>query len=383
MKTRGNISVIGIDGSIHGNIAMPTVFTAPIRPDIIHLVHTNLAKNHRQPYAVSSKAGHQTSAQSWGTGRAVSRIPRVPGGGTQRSGHGAIGNMCRKGHMYAPTKKWRRWHRKLNINIKRYAIASALAVSSIPAMVMSRGHRIENLPELPLVIDDELESISTTSKAFESLKCVGAAPELDRIIASIQIHRGRGKLRNRRHVKRKGPMIVYANDNGITRAFRNLPGVNVAKVDCLNLLDLAPGGHLGRFLIWTKAAVEALKHHWSRRKTLMIENEKKGDIIKQTFMNNSDLNRLINSDEVQSVLRAPKDQKYNKRAPMKKNPFLNKGTMIKLNPYSIIESKPKMKTLQWKYKNSNKTSAFFYKQLLADTEYRCSDCLGFRTWLGL
>ena len=30
---------------------------------------------------VSSKAGHQTSAASWGTGRAVARIPRVRGGG--------------------------------------------------------------------------------------------------------------------------------------------------------------------------------------------------------------------------------------------------------------------------------------------------------------
>jgi len=30
----------------------------------------------------------QTSAESWGTGRAVARIPRVGSGGTQRSGQG-------------------------------------------------------------------------------------------------------------------------------------------------------------------------------------------------------------------------------------------------------------------------------------------------------
>jgi len=46
----------------------------------------NLNKNNRQAYAVSSKAGHQTSAESWGTGRAVARIPRVSGGGTHRAG---------------------------------------------------------------------------------------------------------------------------------------------------------------------------------------------------------------------------------------------------------------------------------------------------------
>ena len=30
-----------------------------------------MAKNKRQPYAVSEKAGHQTSAESWGTGEEI------------------------------------------------------------------------------------------------------------------------------------------------------------------------------------------------------------------------------------------------------------------------------------------------------------------------
>lgn len=74
-------------------VTMPAVFKAPIRQDIVNFVHTNMAKNKRQPYAVSRKAGHQTSAESWGTGRAVARIPRVRGGGTHRSGQGAFGNV--------------------------------------------------------------------------------------------------------------------------------------------------------------------------------------------------------------------------------------------------------------------------------------------------
>lgn len=67
-------------------VALPAVFVAPIRSDIVQTVHTHMAKNARQAYAVSAKAGHQTAAESWGTGRAVSRIPRVPGGGTHRAG---------------------------------------------------------------------------------------------------------------------------------------------------------------------------------------------------------------------------------------------------------------------------------------------------------
>ena len=35
------------------------VFTAPIRSDVVHYVHTLMAKNARQAYAVSLKAGHQ------------------------------------------------------------------------------------------------------------------------------------------------------------------------------------------------------------------------------------------------------------------------------------------------------------------------------------
>lgn len=89
--------------------------------------------------------GHQTSAESWGTGRAVARIPRVRGGGTHRSGQGAFGNMCRGGRMFAPTKTWRRWHRKINVNQRRYAICSAIAATGIPALVMSKGKKEKNI----------------------------------------------------------------------------------------------------------------------------------------------------------------------------------------------------------------------------------------------
>jgi len=38
---------------------------------VYRTVHTGMAKNKRQPYAVSEKAGHQTSAESWGTGQYI------------------------------------------------------------------------------------------------------------------------------------------------------------------------------------------------------------------------------------------------------------------------------------------------------------------------
>ena len=69
MAHRPTVTIIGAEGKpSKGTHAMPAVFSSPIRPDIVHHVHTGMAKNGRQAYAVSSKAGHQTSAESWGTG---------------------------------------------------------------------------------------------------------------------------------------------------------------------------------------------------------------------------------------------------------------------------------------------------------------------------
>lgn len=114
------------------------------------------------------------AAISWGPGRAVARIPRVTGSGSQRTGQAAFGNMTRKGRMFAPLQTWRRWHRKVNLNQKRYAICSALAASAILPLVQARGHRVDGIPTLPLVVDDQLQNIESTSSVIDFLKRFGA-----------------------------------------------------------------------------------------------------------------------------------------------------------------------------------------------------------------
>lgn len=47
-------------------------------------------------------------------------------------------------------------------------------------------------------------------------------------------------MRNRRYTLRKGPLVIFGNNNGVAKAFRNLPGVEVASVDSLNLLQVRP-----------------------------------------------------------------------------------------------------------------------------------------------
>ncbi|KAH9817701.1 ribosomal protein L4 [Melampsora americana] len=95
MASRPVVNVRSPAGASTGTMPLPAVFTVPIRNDVIAAIHKNLAKNHRHPYAVSSRAGEQTSAESWGTGCAVARMPCVGGGGTHQSDQAAFGNMCR------------------------------------------------------------------------------------------------------------------------------------------------------------------------------------------------------------------------------------------------------------------------------------------------
>jgi len=326
------VQIYNGEGKESSQTALPSVLTAPIRSDVVQFVHTNVNKNSRQAYAVSVKAGHQTSAESWGTGRAVARIPRVAGGGTHRAGQAAYGNMCRGGRMFAPTKVWRRWHRKVNLNQKRLAVTSALAASALPALVMARGHSINNVPEIPLVVaDSAVSGLEKTKAAVALLKAVNAYDDVEKSKNSKTINAGKGKRRNRRFTQNVGPLIVFNEAGTLTRAFRNLPGVELCQVSRLNILRLAPGGHLGRFIIWTEGAFKELDKVWGTTST--NSTYKKGYKVPTAVMSNSDLASIINSDEIQSVLR-PKITSTPFRA-LKKNPLNNFGFMVKLNPYAI------------------------------------------------
>ena len=362
-------------------------FFPPPPPKNFHQVHTGLAKNARQPYAVSFPAGMQTAAESWGTGRAVSRIPRVPGGGTHRAGQGAFGNMCRGGRMFAPTKTWRRWHRKVNVNLKRYAVASALAASALPSLVMARGHRVDDVAELPLVVDDSAESLTKTAKAVQLLEALGAGAELARARDARNIRKGKGKLRNRRYVGRRGPLVVYAGDGAVARAFRAIPGVDTASVDRLNLLQLAPGGHMGRLIVWTKAAFERLEKLYGAGAGAEAE-EKKGYSLPRAIMANADVARLINSDEVQSVVRPPRAG--SRKVGLRKNPLKNLGAMLKLNPAAgaakraALRASAKGKGVAKKGRpaEARAASKAFLAKMQADHDYLGDDYDVFSSWLG-
>lgn len=102
-------------------------------------------------------------------------------------------------------------------------------------------------------------------------------------------------------MQRLGPVVVYGNDSGLTRGFRNIPGVETINVEKLNLLRLAPGGNVGRFIIWTESAFRKLDEIYGTWKA--ESKQKRNYILPQPKMANTDLSRILKSDEIQSVLR--------------------------------------------------------------------------------
>ncbi len=74
--------------------------------------------------------------------------------------------------MFAPNKVWRKWHKRVNVNQKRYAAASAIAASALPALVEARGHRIGKVAEIPIVVDDGIQAFKKTKDAVRLLKQV-------------------------------------------------------------------------------------------------------------------------------------------------------------------------------------------------------------------
>jgi large subunit ribosomal protein L4e len=151
-------------------------------------------------------------------------------------------------------------------------------------------------------------------------------------------------MRGRRYRQRRGPLLIYhpeADGRELVAGFKNVSGVEICSVHALNLLQLAPGGHLGRFIIWTSAAFKALDSLYGS--TTKPSELKKDFLLPTNVVSQSDLTRLINSSEIQSVLRAPRGEARTKRGHVqKKNPLKNKQVLLRLNPYSATFRKEKL-----------------------------------------
>jgi large subunit ribosomal protein L4e len=250
------IPVFNLQKEKTNEVELPKIFNTPIRHELIKKAVVSLQSRRFQPQGRDTMAGKRTTAESRGTGHGIARVPRLRG-----SNRAAFGVSIVGGHAAFPPTSIKKTVKRINKKEKRLAIRSAIAATANKELVEKRGHKIKKVEHLPIIINDELESLEKTSEVKNFLKNMDIWEDVERADRR-KVRAGKGKMRGRKHKKGKGPLFVVLKNNGILYAARNLPGVDIVEISNLNIELLAPGAHPGRLTIWTMSAILQLDNVW-------------------------------------------------------------------------------------------------------------------------
>lgn len=250
MTLKHEVPVYDLEGKPVKSIVLPKVFETSIRPDLIQRFFLASFTARLQPKGTDVKAGERTTAESWGVGYGIARVPRVKG-----STRAALAPMTVGGRRAHPPRVEKILVERVNLKEKRLAIASALAATSNKELVKSRGHLFDDSLSLPIVVVDDLEAVSSTLEARKFLVRMKLWEDVERAKRGTKVRSGRGKMRGRRYREPKSLLIVIGEDKGAKRAFRNFSGVEVILAKYLSIIHLAPGGVPGRLTLFTESAL--------------------------------------------------------------------------------------------------------------------------------
>ena len=256
---KGTAKIFDLTGKPVGRIKLPPIFRTPLRPDVIKRAVLAIQSSRFQPQGRNPMAGKRTTAESRGVGLGIARIPRIKG----PRGRAALAPGTVGGRAAHPPVSEKKIVKRIPKKEKRLALFSAIAATASQKTVASRGHSIVDVPQIPLIVADKLESLSKTEKVEEVLIQLGVLSDIYRVRESRKIRAGKGKLRGRKVKQAVGPLIVVAENKGLLKAARNIPGVDVVTVNNLNAEILAPGTHPGRLTVWTTSAIEKLDELYS------------------------------------------------------------------------------------------------------------------------
>jgi large subunit ribosomal protein L4e len=252
------VDVFDLQGNTIEKIDLPKIFKEPIREDLIRRAFLVIQARKRQPYGTDVMAGKRTSAHYHGyrrhrwtmMSREMARMPRLHGKiPLQQMFRARFAPQVTKGREAHPPKVEKVWELKINKKERKKAVRSAIAATVVKELVLKRGHRAEEVKQLPIVADDRIQELKKTKDLIEFFKKIGLEKELKRI-KEKKIKRGKYK-------RKVGPLIVVAEDKGISKSAKNL-GVDVCLVDSLNSEILAPGAMPGRLTIWAQSAINKL-----------------------------------------------------------------------------------------------------------------------------
>jgi len=254
-----NIQIYDLLGNVKKTIELPKIFETPLRPDVIKRAVLAQQSHGIQRQGRDPMAGKRTSAVSMGTGHGTARLPRVKGSRFPRAQQGAFAPSAVGGRTTHPPRSEKKIYKFINKKERRLAIRSAIAATANKTQVAHRGHAIEDVPMIPLVIVDKLQDIDYAGEARTFFKNLGLWPDLERVYNSRKIRAGKGKMRGRKKRHGVGPLLVIHKNGGIRKAVGNFLGVDVIEVNYLNSEALAPGTVPGRLTVWTSSAINDLK----------------------------------------------------------------------------------------------------------------------------
>lgn len=256
------VSVYDLNGNVKEKIELPGVFKETVRPDIIKRAVLALQSSKRQPYGSDPIAGLRTAVHYHGKrrhrwmmiNRGMARLPRIHAGSPHMTWRVRRVPQAVKGRRAHPPKTEKIWEQKINNKEMLLGLKSAVAATGNRELIKARGHRIDNVKDLPLVVVDEIQKIKRTKELVELFKKIGLDEELERV-KKRKIRSGKGKTRGRKYKTNIGPLLLVNKDFTIGN---NIPGVKVCNINDVSVENLAPGAQPGRITIYTKSAIEEL-----------------------------------------------------------------------------------------------------------------------------
>jgi large subunit ribosomal protein L4e len=249
------------NGSAGRKLTLPSVFDTKYNADIVRRALLAEQSLGHQPQGHYLGAGMETSASYTGrlgnyrTQRHIGLPPRP----RQRLAKGAMGAVRRipssvKGRRAHPHHVEKTIIERINRKEYERALESAVAATA-DAQLVKQQYRVANA-QLPLVVSSDIEKISKTKELLSVLKSLGISDDLERS------HSPRLAVGSRRKVQRRyfrSSVVILAKDaSAVSRACRNIPGVEALGVDKLRVSSMAPGAK-PRLALWSEAALEAVK----------------------------------------------------------------------------------------------------------------------------
>src|SRR4030042_778502 len=155
MPAQKTATIYDLQGNPTTKTTLPTVFTTPLRPDVIKRAVLAIQPHRHQPQGRDPMAGKKTTAESRGTGMGISRVPRIKGGGgTAKFAPSTVG-----GRQPQPPTSQKKIARQIPRKENRLALQSAIAAKDSKKPVAARGHKIQEVPQIPLIVTNSLEEL--------------------------------------------------------------------------------------------------------------------------------------------------------------------------------------------------------------------------------